>query len=361
LRNNVDTLLIICNDKLREMYGNLKMSEAFSKADDILTVAAKGIAEIITVAGYINVDFEDVKTVMKDGGTAIMGSASAEGTDRAIQAVTKAMASPLLNDNEIKGAKYILLNITSGDDEISMDEIDSITEYIQEEAGNTADIIWGNGIDETLGAKVSVTIVATGFGSKSAIDVNFNKEPQRVVRSLTDEVPTNMTQQVRGEEKKEEEPKDSPNEPYLKTSESQVSFEFEIKKPQPRQMPTPEPEMKRKPEPEIIRHTLDEEMDSANDDSTRDDTMHRKTVSDEEQMRRAHERILKLKSLNLKMKTPGGINDLENEPAYKRRNIRLDSTPHSSESNVSRYTLSEDEDKKTTLRQNNSFLHDNVD
>ena len=165
LRNNVDTLLIICNDKLREMYGNLKMSEAFSKADDILTVAAKGIAEIITVAGYINVDFEDVKTVMKDGGTAIMGSASAEGTDRAITAVTKAMASPLLNDNEIKGAKYILLNITSGEDEISMDEIDSITEYIQEEAGNTADIIWGNGIDESLGNKVSVTIVATGFGS----------------------------------------------------------------------------------------------------------------------------------------------------------------------------------------------------
>jgi len=361
LRNNVDTLLIICNDKLREMYGNLKMSEAFSKADDILTVAAKGIAEIITVAGYINVDFEDVKTVMKDGGTAIMGSASAEGTDRAIQAVTKAMASPLLNDNEIKGAKYILLNITSGDDEISMDEIDSITEYIQEEAGNTADIIWGNGIDETLGAKVSVTIVATGFGSKNAIDVNFNKEPKRVVRSLTDEVPTNITQQVRGEEKKEEELKENPSEPFLKTSENQVSFEFEIKKPEPRQMPTPEPEMKKQSQPEIIRHTLDEEMDSADDDSTQEETTQRKTVSDEEQMRRAHERILKLKSLNLKMKTPGGINDLENEPAYKRRNIRLDSTPHSSESNVSRYTLSEDEDKKTTLRQNNSFLHDNVD
>ena len=174
-------------------------------------------------------------------------------------------------------------------------------------------------------------------------------------------MPTNITQQVNGDDKKEEEPKKAPNEPYLKSSESQVSFEFEIKKPEPRQMPSPETEMKKKPEPEIIRHTLDEEIDSANDDSSHEETMQRKTISDEEQMRRAHERILKLKSLNLKMKTPGGINDLENEPAYKRRNIRLDSTPHSSESNVSRYTLSEDEDKKTTLRQNNSFLHDNVD
>ena len=114
-----------------------------------------------------------------------------------------------------------------------------------------------------------------------------------------------------------------------------------------------------KKEPEVIRHTLEEEVEEAKDDSM--DSFQRKTVSDEEQMRRAQERVLKLKSMNLKMKTPGGINDLENEPAYKRRNIRLDSTPHSSESNVSRYTLSEDDDKKTTLRPNNSFLHDNVD
>lgn len=355
LRENVDTMLIICNDKLREMYGNLKMSEAFSKADDILTVAAKGIAEIITVAGYINVDFEDVKTVMKDGGTAIMGSASAEGNDRAITAVTKAMSSPLLNDSEIKGAKYILLNITSGEDEISMDEIDSITDYIQEEAGNSADIIWGNGIDESLGNKVSVTIVATGFGSKSAIDLTAEgQERKKIIRNLQDDVKTNITQQVAGDEQKvEEEEKPAENEPFLKTSENQVSFEFEIKKPEPK----PEPEMKK--EPEVIRHTLEEEVEEAKDDSM--DSFQRKTVSDEEQMRRAQERVLKLKSMNLKMKTPGGINDLENEPAYKRRNIRLDSTPHSSESNVSRYTLSEDDDKKTTLRPNNSFLHDNVD
>ncbi|MEQ8521857.1 MAG: cell division protein FtsZ, partial [Vicingaceae bacterium] len=170
LRQNVDTLLVICNDRLREMYGNLKISDAFAKADDILTVAAKGIAEIITVAGYINVDFEDVRTVMQQGGTAIMGSASASGDDRATKAVSHALASPLLNDNDIKGAKYILLNITSGDDEISMDEIDEITDYIQNETGYTADLIWGNGKDEQLGDSISVTIIATGFGPNAIPD-----------------------------------------------------------------------------------------------------------------------------------------------------------------------------------------------
>src|SRR5690554_5195359 len=193
LRDNVDTLLIICNDKLREMHGNLKISEAFSKADDILTVAAKGIAEIITVAGYINVDFEDVKTVMKDGGTAIMGSAAAEGESRATKAVSQALASPLLNDNDITGANYILLNITSGDEEVSMDEIDEITEYIQAEAGNTADIIWGNGVDESLGNKISVTIIATGFGQKEPTGFGTEKKAEKVVRELNDNVPTSIT------------------------------------------------------------------------------------------------------------------------------------------------------------------------
>ena len=194
LRQNVDTLLIINNDKLRMMHGNLKMGEAFSKADDILTVAAKGIAEIITVAGYINVDFEDVKTVMKDGGTAIMGSATAEGENRAIEAVTRAISSPLLNDNEIEGANYILLNITSGEDEITMDEIDDITDYIQNEAGYTAELIWGNGLDESLGNKVSVTVIATGFGKKELGKIDdLNKSEGHLVHTLDtdDDSPVN--------------------------------------------------------------------------------------------------------------------------------------------------------------------------
>ena len=166
LRRNVDTLLVISNDKLREVHGDLKLSEAFQKADNILTIAAKGIAEIITVTGYINVDFEDVKTVMKDSGTAIMGSAVAEGEDRALKAVEEALSSPLLNDNRIKGADNILLYIASGEEEeIRMSEVTEITDYIQKEAGQSAEIIWGNGKDSSLGKKISITLVATGFSA----------------------------------------------------------------------------------------------------------------------------------------------------------------------------------------------------
>ncbi len=375
LRDNVDTLLVICNDKLREMHGNLKISEAFSKADDILTVAAKGIAEIITVAGYINVDFEDVKTVMKDGGTAIMGSASAEGEGRSVKAVSQALASPLLNDNDITGANYILLNITSGQEEVSMDEIDEITDYIQNEAGNTADIIWGNGVDEELGNKISVTIIATGFGSAEPHGFQIERKPQKVVRNLDDEVKTEITQAPNEEvESKSEEKEEqaAPNEPFLKKQEptekeNQKSFEFEIR---PKQ--TSENELEQDP-PKIKRFNLDDELgdfeeqeDVPSDEEIKSQAKEHQSSPDrdmdeEEQIKKSQDRIMKLKALSMKMKSPGGINDLEKEPAYKRRNIKLEDTPHSSESNVSRYTLGEDEEKKTTLKQNNSFLHDNVD
>ncbi|MFA5419605.1 MAG: cell division protein FtsZ, partial [Bacteroidales bacterium] len=185
LRKQVDTLLIISNEKLREIYGNLKLSEAFGKADDILTIAAKGIAEIITVTGYINVDFEDVKTVMKNSGTAIMGSAIAEGEDRARVAVEEAMSSPLLNDNKIVGASNILLYISSGKDEITFDEVTEITDYIQREAGQTAEIIWGNGYDESLGDKISITLIATGFEAPEIINqATFSKEKKKTVITL---------------------------------------------------------------------------------------------------------------------------------------------------------------------------------
>ena len=376
LRDNVDTLLIICNDKLREMHGNLKISEAFSKADDILTIAAKGIAEIITVAGYINVDFEDVRTVMKDGGTAIMGSAAAEGEGRAVKAVSQALASPLLNDNDITGANYILLNITSGDEEVAMDEIDEITEYIQNEAGNTADIIWGNGVDESLGNKLSVTIIATGFGKSEPSGFTTEKEPKKVVRKLSDNVDTVITAPTgRTETPAAEKP--SENEPTLKSSnDEQKSFEFQIRPVEPAS----------KEEPEVKRYSLEDEFKSVEKNEADDWKPHsvgvpsakepvkaepemtsyhstpEKSIENEEaQIKKTHERIRRLKELSLKIKSPGGINDLEKVPAYKRRNIDLDETPHSSESNVSRYTLSEDDDNKTNLRQNNSFLHDNVD
>ncbi|MUP39570.1 cell division protein FtsZ [Labilibaculum euxinus] len=163
LKENVDSLLVINNEKLSEIYGDLKLSTAFSKADDVLATAAKGIAEIITLHGYINVDFEDVKTVMTDSGVAVMGSASAEGEDRAVNAIREALTSPLLNSNDVRGARNILLNISSGQEEVTMDEVGQITDYVQEAVGDSASIIWGTGQDLALGNKVSVTIIATGF------------------------------------------------------------------------------------------------------------------------------------------------------------------------------------------------------
>lgn len=163
LKENVDSLLVINNEKLSEIYGDLKLSTAFSKADDVLATAAKGIAEIITLHGYINVDFEDVKTVMTNSGVAVMGSASAEGENRAVNAIREALTSPLLNSNDVRGASNILLNISSGEDEVTMDEVGQITDYVQEAVGDTASIIWGTGKDLALENKVAVTIIATGF------------------------------------------------------------------------------------------------------------------------------------------------------------------------------------------------------
>ncbi|NQV03803.1 MAG: cell division protein FtsZ [Bacteroidia bacterium] len=162
-KEHVDALLIISNDKLRELYGNLRLSEAFGQADNILTSAARGIAEIITITGYINVDFEDVKTVMKDSGVAIMGTGISTGANRATQAVEEAISSPLLNNNDIEGANNLLLYLASGKEEITMDEVTEITDYIQEKTKSSTEVIWGNGFDESLGDKISVTIIATGF------------------------------------------------------------------------------------------------------------------------------------------------------------------------------------------------------
>lgn len=168
LKRQVDTLLVINNDKLRQQYGNLKMKEAFSKADDVLATAARCITDIINSTGQINVDFADVCTVMKDGGVAILGSALAAGEGRALRAIEEAIKSPLLNDNDIRGAKWILLNITSaeGEYEYTMDEVDAIQEYVRMQTGDSTDVILGIGYDTNLKEELGVTIIATGFGHK---------------------------------------------------------------------------------------------------------------------------------------------------------------------------------------------------
>jgi cell division protein FtsZ len=164
LRNSCDTVLVILNDKLREMYGNLAVGQAFGEADSVLTTAAKGIAEIITLAGYVNVDFQDVRTVMLNAGAAVMGSAETRGKNRAIKAAQQALSSPLLDDKDIMGAKKILLSIISGEKaELQMDELTTITEYIQQQAGDDAEVIFGHGVDEGLEDRIRVTVIATGF------------------------------------------------------------------------------------------------------------------------------------------------------------------------------------------------------
>ncbi len=169
LKDYVDALLVIHNDRLRDIYGDQKLSVAFGHADNVLAMAAKGIAEIITVHGYVNVDFADVRTVMERSGVAIMGSGIAEGENRAYEAISKALISPLLNNNNLKGARNILLNITSGNQEVLMDEITEIMDFIQHCTKIQSDIIWGNTVDESLGNALSVTIVATGLESEASL------------------------------------------------------------------------------------------------------------------------------------------------------------------------------------------------
>ncbi|HTH31343.1 MAG TPA: cell division protein FtsZ [Lacibacter sp.] len=172
LKDYVDTLLVISNDKLRHQFGNLKMKEAFSKADNVLATAAKCITDVINSTGQINVDFADVCTVMKNGGVAILGNASANGDNRAQRAIEEALNSPLLNDNDIKGAKWILININSaeGDHEFTMDEVEIIQNHLLSQAGENTDVILGLGYDSTLGDKIGITLIATGFEAKDPFD-----------------------------------------------------------------------------------------------------------------------------------------------------------------------------------------------
>lgn len=604
LKKHIDTLLIICNERLREIHGNLTVVNAFTHADNVLSGAARSIAEIISNTLHVNVDFNDIQTVMKESGVAIMGTASASGDGRAINAVEMALNSPLLNDSEIIGARYVLMNVTSGADEITMDELSEITDYIQNAAGQTAEIVTGYGVDPNLGDKVSVTIIATGFKSKSLESFEAKKRSDKKVLKLDDNVNKTVVPIV--EEKKEEEVsavKEENLEPVLKSSitekeeeltvdsfkeevtfsdlvsdpleptliikepvvnvievpevddneetviddepvakveevitpvadlsteavakvevkveeviapvaetkveeviavadivveevapivepvaeinpdsyreeevvepvaevkveeivapvvepvaevkveevitpviepvaetkveevtselNSDISFEFEkapesvieftpveetvaetkveetiqviepvaevkVEEVTPVVEPVAETKIEEVIAPviepvaetkveEVIAPVVEPVAEVKLEEVTEEPMLikNRKeiveekkvettvpisqTVTDEEQRRKAQERILRLKELSLKLKSPNGLAELENEPAYKRKNINLENTPHSSESQVSKYTLTENEEKKVEIKPNNSFLHDNVD
>ncbi|MBI1836121.1 MAG: cell division protein FtsZ [Flavobacteriia bacterium] len=407
MRRNVDTLLVINNERLREISGNLTIGNAFMQADDVLTMAAKGIAEVISVTGAINVDFNDVNTVMKDSGVAIMGSAMADGNDRSTKAVQQALSSPLLNDNDISGAKYVLLNITYGAKEVLMDEITEITDFIQDQAGSTADVIWGHGYDETLGDKICVTIIATGFNSSPI--TGFEKAPEKTVRPLEEEpkkeitaplespthintfIPKTVSETINEEpflkpevvinetptfvpenrvELTEEVIPHTPieaivgetiSEPFIKNEEVKVEtpnlFEWGVET-TATVTPTYTPEPVQEPaKEEVKKFQLEDELEQK---ANLDNYTARPVLSQEEQQRRAQERLQRIQEYTAKLKRADGINEFENEPAYVRRNIQLDNSKHSETERVSRFGIS-DSDNGTTLRSNNSFLHDNVD
>ena len=191
LRRNVDSLIVINNNKLREVYGNLGFKAGFSKADEVLATAARGIAEVITHHYTQNIDLRDAKTVLSNSGTAIMGSAQSSGANRAHEAISKALDSPLLNDNKITGAKNVLLLIVSGQEEITIDEIGEISDHIQMEAGQTANIIMGVGEDPTLEGAIAITVIATGFNAEQQHEI-VNTESKRIVHTLGDEQPASQ-------------------------------------------------------------------------------------------------------------------------------------------------------------------------
>ena len=427
MRAAVDTLLIIRNDKLRELFGNQTIRSAFANADQILCTAAKGIAEVITLTGEINVDMNDVNTVMRDSGRAIMGSGSASGQGRAQKAVSDALESPLLNDSDITGANFVLLNITFGTEEILMDEIMEITDHIQEAAGQTAEVIWGYGTDPNLGEDLCVTVIATGFDAATLDAPAQAAGPKKVW--LDDQVAETPAQEATTAPEAEAEP-------FLKPEDAPVTDvdrnKWDLNVPQRELFPTPEantgadipsaeaqadlpqdtlnheevretaaPELHHEaPETpkeadvstneEFIIYNLDDVPEPqdltpevTNTDVPAEPETPQFTVSEEptaetpqaptpsvqpsreafaERQRQITRSLAEFKS---KLNLPGRIADLENEPAYKRRNISIDDTPQSADSQVSRMHLSEEFDeegnRRVELRNDNPFLHDNVD
>ncbi len=351
MKENCDTVLVILNDKLREIHGNLAISEAFAKADNVLTTASKGIAEIITVPGYVNVDFEDVKTVMKDSGAAVMGSSTTEGENRARRAAEAAISSPLLNNENIHGAQKILLSIISGDEaELQMDELTDITEYIQEIAGTDAEVIFGHGVDPELGESIRVTLIATGFENTTS----YSSESHKKVFDLE------SNKQIKLFDAPGESPEvlDSGSQPV---SEKGYSFEG-FSKPA-------EPENTEEPEEETEQHTIEWELDMEVEDTssvTPEPTFNssfvpRKeadAVENKRQMlqKQAQDRIDRLKGMSSPVTTDNFKEKLD-VPAYLRKEVRLQDVPHSSEKNISKYHLNDE----NQILGNNKFLHDNVD
>ncbi len=348
MKQYCDTVLVILNDKLREIYGNLSIREAFAQADNILTNAAKSIAEIITVTGEVNVDFNDVRTVLKESGAAVMGSGTASGANRAIRAVEDALTSPLLNNTDVSGAKNILISVSYGDSpELTMDEMDQITGFMYEKADYEAEMKFGQVLDPLLRDQVKVTVIATGFEERNAqyftktvYDLDSNKKKQiiedtniQIVNNpiITDPIVAAYNHEIQDPVLREKQ-KERENEQFLMQLDSQY----------------------------IIKDKKEE---------VKQPTLFEEELLNENRARKLEEqnknRIAKLKELSNKFNVntqwssmkPEELKDRMNTPAYLRKNVNLQDTPHSSERSISRFNLNDDNE----ILGNNKFLHDNVD
>ena len=395
LRKHVDTLLVISNDKLRDEYGNMKLTQAFKKADDVLKTAAKGIAEIITVTGYVNVDFQDVNTVMRNSGKAIMGSGYGEGDERAMKAVEEAVHSPLLDDSDIRGAKNILIYITSGNDEVSLDEVMEIQEYVQRETGNCSEVIWGNGEDANLGNGLNVTLIATGFEHGTYDTHTENTQTKRIHEALgnamgykTTDTPVTETEPQQDEivviRKKEEEKKevkktssegdsrkvhrlynDDENLNDSNDSVAENNSNYNVGNDSGIIVHHIEQERKIETTTQTSRvyHNPFDNNDDDEDlggiktyvrDATETQTMVKHEVKTERELSQ-QEIVRRQRLASLSNFAMSEIEHLENQPAYMRR--KTNTTDNNEEQELSNFSF----DKRKGISENNSFLHDNVD
>ena len=400
LKKYVDTLLVINNEKLIEVYGDLTFTQAFGKANEVLNTATKGIAEVISQHLMVNIDLNDARRVLENSGTAVMGQAEAEGENRAIEAVKEALDSPLLNDNDITGAQQVLLKIVTGagDDEIKMSELANIKNAIQKAAGTNVNIIEGIGIDADLGSKVSVTVIATGFEErrkpKGERKVTLGEDCLDSITSEENEgvsEPTANVQQTLSLEDEIDFSIPTIDEPIAEVAPPVVN---DVIEPVVESHNTPEKivfdlgnefetnevdvltetEEDESPDEVIASIMLDEKTQEVQQTVVLDldiegDVIEEPTlnstetapVNTEVMKVEARERENRLRSISMQLRTPSGLTSLEDVPAYKRNNIELEEPTHSSESEVSTYTLTNGNNNTTELKQNNSFLHDNVD
>ena len=384
LKKYVDTLLVINNDKLIEIYGDLTFTQAFGKANEVLNTATKGIAEVISQHMVVNIDLNDARKVLENSGTALMGQAIASGENRAIEAVTAALDSPLLNDNDITGAEQVLLKIVSGegDDEIRISELEIIKNQIQKAAGRDVNIIEGIGNDASLEGAVSITVIATGFetkkvnepvtikledtddiGSSDSNDLEIINDNVQQTLSLEDDESFDFehfksneveAQTIVESDKKVVSLEEDEN--FISEPEALISDILELNN------ENPDSEKKVVVSEDIIeKETLEFHKPTINEEEKLNSEQDVQLVDNKSMRIEAREREERLREISIKLRTPSGLTKLEDEPAYKRNNIDLEETAHSSEDEISHFSLTSDNEEKIILNDKNSFLHDNVD